>query len=92
MPYSDGSSVFDSTSWAIWQYHDPQTQSGILMAFRRANSPFDRASLSLRGMLDGHAYDFENLNDGTAVEGNASFTVHLSEKRSSVVYLYTLKD
>jgi alpha-galactosidase len=90
--YNHGSSVFDSTSWAIWQYHDPRMQSGILMAFRRSASPFDRVELSLRGLLDGRSYIYENLNDGSTEEHSSSLTVCLPEKRSSIIYLYTLQE
>jgi hypothetical protein len=67
-------------------------QSGILMAFRRSASPFDRVELSLRGLLDGRSYIYENLNDGSTEEHSSSLTVCLPEKRSSIIYLYTLQE
>ena len=50
--YNHGSSQLDETSWTIWQYHDNDTQSGIVMAFRRSESPFDRVTITLKGLAD----------------------------------------
>ena len=56
--YNHGSKLFDDTSWAIWQYHDDKDQSGIVMAFRRENSPFENVKIALKG-LNGGEYLFE---------------------------------
>lgn len=45
-----GSAVWDETAWAAWQYHDPESGRGVVLCFRRAQSPFDRASFSLGGI------------------------------------------
>ena len=43
--YNHGSDCFDETSWTIWQYHDEESQSGIVMAFRRQKSPFEQVNV-----------------------------------------------
>ena len=65
--HNHGSSCFDDTSWAIWQYHDADSGSGIVMAFRRSESPFDTVKIKLKGLSEGKDYIFTNLNDNTAV-------------------------
>ena len=86
--YNHGSAVLDETSWAIWQFHDPETQSGILMAFRRGASPFSCVDVALKGLSRAATYRFEDLNDGTVKEGGRVLSVTLSEKRSCVIYHY----
>lgn len=89
--YNHGSAVLDDSAWAIWQYHDEETQSGILMAFRRDNSPFATVDIDLFGMKEGAVYSYENLNDGSICEGGTRLTVNLPEKHSSVIFEYKLK-
>ena len=33
--YNFGSDQFDLSAWVIWQYHDPSSDEGMVMAFRR---------------------------------------------------------
>ena len=86
--YSHGSNVFDSSSWAIFQYHNPKTQSGIVMAFRRENSPFRTVEFSLGGFREKRELIFENLNTGESFQGTSTLTIDLPEKRSSVIFEY----
>lgn len=88
--YNHGSSVFDDTSWAIWQYHDEESQSGIIMAFRRENSPFDRVCVSLRGIDDNENYTFFNLDDKSYKNGGREIEILLPQKRSCVIYEYKI--
>lgn len=86
--YNHGSSVFDPTSWAIFQYHDAETESGIVMAFRREASPFKSVSVALKGLADGKSYRFRNLDDGTCFTNENALQILLKEKRSSVIFEY----
>lgn len=88
--YNHGSKIFDDTAWTVWQYHDPDTDSGIIMAFRRENSPFDTVKIELRGLSEGERV-FTSLNDGEVSEGNSTITVTLPEKRSSAIIEYRKK-
>ena len=89
--YNHGSSCFDDTAWSIWQYHDENTQSGIVMAFRRSNSPFDTVKIKLKGLLKDKKYTYKNLNDNTLSEGDNQIIISLPEKRSSVIIEYKKK-
>ena len=90
--YNHGSSCFDPAAWTIWQYHDTETQSGIVMAFRRSESPFENVKICIKGLISEKLYTFTNLNDNSEYDGNSTLTLTLSEKRSSVILKYRLKD
>ena len=89
--YNHASSVLDDTSWAIFQYHDADTQSGIVMAFRRENSPFDSVKITLRGISENKAFSFENLDDCSVTEGDSTLTINLPEKRTCTIFEYKAK-
>lgn len=89
--YNHASNVFDDTSWAVWQYHDPDTQSGIVMAFRREKSPFDTVKINLKGILKGKTYEIKNLDDGTTQNITDTLEIVLPQKRSSTIIEYTIK-
>lgn len=55
--YNHGSTVYDLTSWTIWQYHDEESQSGVLMAFIRRKSPFESLKVHLKGVRDDGQYN-----------------------------------
>jgi alpha-galactosidase len=90
--YNHGSSCFDPTAWAIWQYHDVQTQSGIVMAFRRTESPFDQVKIDLKGLLPDKQYTFTNIDTHSSHDEKNSIVIRLPEKRSSVILKYQLRD
>jgi alpha-galactosidase len=89
--YNHGSSVFDDTSWAIFQYHDPASDSGIVMAFRRASSPFACVEVAPTGLTDGAYYRTVNLNDGSESTFSERLSITLPEKRSSVILRYEME-
>ena len=86
--YSHGSNVFDPSSWAVWQYHDPEKKAGVVLAFRRCESPFDRVTINLRGVADDVRVTVENLDTGEITTGSAAVTITLPDKRSSVILEY----
>ena len=89
--YNHGSNIFDNTAWAIWQYHDPDTQSGIVMAFRRDNSPFDSVKIELKATDNNKEYLFENFDTKSSVYGNNKLNIILPKKHSSVIFKYQVK-
>ncbi len=89
--YNHGSYCFDDTSWAIWQYHDADSGSGIVMAFRRCQSPFDTVKIRLKGLLDGKNYTYKNLDDNTAFIATDILEITLPHKRSSTIFEYVTK-
>ena len=86
--YNHGSSDFDDTSWTIWQFHNEDDDSGIVMAFRRSNSPFDAVTLKLKGLTGGKCYTAKNLDDETEADINGTLKIVLPEKRSCVIFEY----
>jgi len=89
--YNHGSDVFDDTSWAIWQYHDADAESGIIMAFRRSNSPFDTVKIKLNGLSKGKNYIFTNPDDNTTFIATDILEITLHDKRSSKIFEYRAK-
>ena len=89
--YNHGSSEFDDTSWAIWQFNDKDNQSGIIMAFRRTNSPFDNVTLNLKGILKDKVYTAYNFDTSETFDFTNNLKIILENKRSSVIIEYKLK-
>ena len=85
--YNHATDTFDETAWTVWQYHDSETQSGIVMAFRRCKSPYDQLTVELKGM-DNTTYSYTNLNDESVITGGNKLKIVLPEKRSSIIYEY----
>lgn len=88
--YNHGSAVLDDTAWAIWQYHDPDTQSGMVMAFRRSASPFESVTIALKGFAAGKQYCFTNLDHKTSYIAKNEITLTLHEKRSCMILTYDI--
>lgn len=90
-----GSATADPVAWAIWHFRDPATDAGVLLLFRRAQSPHATATCALPQLGEG-PYDFENLDDGVirTLSGadlrQKGFDVMLKTPRSSAIYLYHL--
>jgi alpha-galactosidase len=55
----------ENTSWNAQQYHDPEEQSGIILAFRRARSPFSVLHSRPKGFLPDAEYEFTDADSGT---------------------------
>jgi alpha-galactosidase len=87
--YNHGSATLDPTAWAIWQYHDPEAGEGVVLAFRRAESPSSRASVALKGLPSGAKIDVENLDSGEKATVSAdALEISLPERRTSTVLIY----
>ena len=86
--YNYGSDYYDTKSWTIWHYHDTDTDSGVIVAFRRCESPFDNVTVKLKGLNDAKEYSYYNFDTKEESKGNSSLTIKLAEKRSSVVIEY----
>ena len=60
------------------------------MAFRRENSPFDNVKISLWGIAENSKLNVENLNNGNIFTSTENLEITLKEKRSSVVFEYSI--
>ena len=85
--YNHGSIVFDATSWVIWQFHDPSEGRGVILAFRRSQSPFERAEITLKGLAP-QPLHYICHDDGTKFDAFSTIMLDLPEKRSSLVLEY----
>lgn len=50
------------TDWIAWQFHDPETGSGLVEAFRRPRSRLASSSFRLRGLDAEAIYEFEDAD------------------------------
>lgn len=89
--YNLGSSVFDKTSWTVWQYNDKETKSGIVMAFRKSQSPFDSIKIDLKGLALDKEYEITNIDDSSTQNIKNTLEISLPQKRSSVIFEYKIK-
>ena len=89
--YNHGAEIYDRSSWTIWQYNDAETQSGIIMAFRRCESPFDNVTIELKGLNDCNEYNYFNFDTKEMITANNKINIKLEEKKSSVIIEYSLE-
>jgi alpha-galactosidase len=54
----------EKSAWMAWQYARPDRTAGMVQVFRRAESPFESARLSLRGLDPGARYIVTNPDTG----------------------------
>lgn len=89
--YNHGSSGLDLAAWAIWQYNDPEKGEGVVLAFRRAESPSSQVSIPLKGLPKDAAVEIENLDTGAKSTVKGDLEITLPERRSSTVILYRVR-
>lgn len=89
--YNHGAEIYDTTSWTIWQYNDENTQSGIVMAFRRSESPFDHVTIELKGLKDCQEYNYFNYDTKEKVTAQNKINIELEERKSSVIIEYSMR-
>jgi len=94
LPYSLGEG-----GWSAWQWHRPDLGGGVVQAFCRAGSPFERVRLKLRGLVAEDVYVVTDLDAGspdTEMTGAALMTAGLSvgsgEERKAFLIRYALKN
>ncbi|MBQ6990494.1 MAG: hypothetical protein IJN58_05520, partial [Clostridia bacterium] len=89
--YNHGSAVLDPTSWAVFQYHDPDTDEGILLAFRRSESPFATAEITLGGIPEGKEIEFFDMDSGESFVSARDIAITIPTKRTSRLLKYKVK-
>ena len=82
--------------WSAVQYHDPDTDSGVVLVFRREASGYTEAVFPLFGLDGAKTYGFTESNGDTAVYGGSEltsdgFSVRIKDRRDSRVYFYSAK-
>ena len=85
-----------SDIWCAVQYHDPDTDSGVIMAFRREDSAYSEASFPLYALSCESEYSFTEANgDSFVICGGKltkdGFAVSIEKRRDSKLYFYKKK-
>jgi alpha-galactosidase len=52
----------DNSAWVAWQFHQSETGDGMVQAFRRLESPMEKARFKLRGLDSAAQYAVSNLD------------------------------
>ena len=52
----------DKAAWCVMEFHSPAKRAGVILAFRRAESPFATGTFRLQGLDDGAVYSFEDAD------------------------------
>lgn len=82
--------------WSASQYHRPHTGDGIVLLFRREESPYETASFQLYGLDPAARYVFTDADTGEKIvlTGNMAtdegLPVIMPEKRASKIYFYSI--
>lgn len=91
-PLTKASAVSDI--WSAVQYHDPETDSGIVLVFRREDAPYTECSLKLCGLIENKSYTFTEAERGRTEYFKASMlmrhglTVRIEDRRESKLFFY----
>ncbi|MBO5022997.1 MAG: alpha-galactosidase [Clostridia bacterium] len=84
----------NSDVWAAWQFDRPCKCDGIVQVFRRENSHYSVAELSLHGIDKYAFYTFTDIDSGeekriTGEELIANgFNVNIAKRRTAKIYIY----
>ena len=84
----------EPTAWLAYQLHRPDLDAGLVVAFRRAQSPHPAAVFRLKGLAPGGRYRFEDGDSGkqrSFASGKLTKTgllVSLPEPRSCCLLFY----
>ncbi len=84
----------ETVSWAASQYDEPETSSGIILAFRREECPFAASDVMLGGIDESKTYEFVNAdtNEGFTISGKElaqnGIQLKIPNKRESLLMKY----
>ena len=87
----------DTSAWTAWQYHSPEEDAGVVMAFRRDESPMESARFCLKGLNADVEYILYSRDKGevsvmTGKEmSEIGVPVSINTKRDSRVIVYQKK-
>lgn len=81
----------ENSSWSVSEYLDTSDHQGVILAFRRAASPYDEVTVKMGGVLLYKTYHFENMDTGETFEETGynlktkGLRLKLSSPRSSLL-------
>ena len=80
---------FSDKDLCAWQAHDPDTDSGVILLFRRAECPVTEVVLPLRALTPGAIYALEDADSGPLPELlDNDLTLFLPEARTARIVFY----
>lgn len=83
--------------WSASQFHNAETDEGILLIFRRERSPYETATFDLGRMSPEKDYVLTDADNGSEIVlsgkelAENGFTVSLKDKASSKIFFYKAK-
>ena len=87
-----------SEIWLAYQMHRADLDEGILVIFRRPDSPYEKAVFSLKGLSEDASavYAFEDVDTGKVVDYSAAdlrsgMHIQLDQPRTSLLLFYKRK-
>lgn len=85
-----------SNAWSAVQYHDPETDTGVIQIFKREGSPYVESVFSLKKIDPSKQYCFEDADGGSLALGGQDlcqngFNVRIKESRIAKLYFYNAK-
>lgn len=89
--YNHGSATADPAAWALWQYHDEVRGAGVVLAFRRVQSPSPVSEIRLRGLPKNAKVEVVDLDDGRTFVCDGSFRIELPQAYASAAFEYRVK-
>jgi len=92
-PLTGTKNMLHDNVWLAYQLNRPIQGDGIIMAFRRKDSPDSSIDIKLRGIDENSRYELNDEDSGikttkTGKELISGFTITLKEKASSCLLLY----
>lgn len=89
------SQISDRTDiWCASQFNRPEQKDGMVMVFRRENSPYETASYHLNGLDNQGSYIFTDIDTGENTEIDAKelstngLPITMKKKRTAKIYVY----
>jgi alpha-galactosidase len=84
---------YERSAWVAKQYHRPDLNEGVVVVFRREQSPYSRAMISLHGLNPDAHYVMRDVVTGETQSGNGRtwmepWEISLVRGASSIVWHY----
>lgn len=84
----------ENSAWSASQWHDARTHQGVILAFRRAASPYDEVTVKLGGLFMHKVYRFTNADTGETFSATGyelstkGMRLKIAEPRQSLLWRY----
>ena len=83
--------VYSNQCWGAMQFHRPDLRAGMVVVYRRPDSPFTDAQFQLQGMAAGTVCRIDATENGKFGLTGTELKVHLSKAPTAAVMFYGLE-